>query len=190
MKSLNIIPSRFLKCFYSSTSPTISPITIQPTVQPSSQPSTSLSPSTDDIITTIAGTGTTSYSGDNGHATSASLYNPFGIALDSTGTNPHLILVNKRIFSFIPSGNVYIGDYFNHRVRKVTVTTGIITTFAGNGTGSAGTGKGSYGGDNGQATSAGLNNPRGVALDTSGSFRPKLVISFFSSVAFTKNFST
>ena len=63
-----------------------------------------------------------------------------------------------------PLGNVYIGDRYNHRIRKVTVSTGIITTFAGTGTSS-------YSGDNGQATSATLYNPTGVALDASGTIR-------------------
>ena len=58
-------------------------------------------------------------------------------------------------------GDVYIADYFNHRIRKVTVSTGIITLIAG-------TGSGSYSGDNGAATSATLNDPFGVALDASG----------------------
>ena len=58
-------------------------------------------------------------------------------------------------------GNVYIADRYNNRIRKVTVSTGIITTIAGTGTGS-------YSGDNGAATSAELNDPRGVALDASG----------------------
>ena len=43
------------------------------------------------IITTIAGTGTSSYSGDNGPATSATLYNPLGIALDAAGTHSSLL---------------------------------------------------------------------------------------------------
>ena len=58
-------------------------------------------------------------------------------------------------------GNVYIADYGNHRIRKVTVLTGVISTIAGSGTSS-------YSGDNGQATSAALYYPCGVALDTSG----------------------
>ena len=58
-------------------------------------------------------------------------------------------------------GNVYIGDNGNHRIRKVTVSTGIITTIAG-------TGGYSYSGDNGAATSATLQLPTGVALDASG----------------------
>ena len=58
-------------------------------------------------------------------------------------------------------GNVYIADNYNHRIRKVTVSTGIITTIAG--TGTAG-----YSGDNVAATSAALKFPRGVAVDASG----------------------
>ena len=56
---------------------------------------------------------------------------------------------------------MYIADEHNHRIRKVTVSTGIIST-------SAGTGTSSYSGDNGAATSATLNTPFGVALDASG----------------------
>ena len=56
---------------------------------------------------------------------------------------------------------MYIGDYGNHRIRKVTVSTGIITTIAG-------TGASSYSGDNGAATAATLNYPRGVVVDASG----------------------
>ena len=63
-------------------------------------------------------------------------------------------------------GNVYIADLWNHRIRKVTVSTGIITSIAGSG--GTGSTSGSYSGDNGAATSAGLNFPAGVALDASG----------------------
>ena len=56
---------------------------------------------------------------------------------------------------------MYIADTYNYRVRKIIVSTGIITTIAG-------TGVNSYFGDNGQATAAGLNNPYGVALDAAG----------------------
>ena len=56
-------------------------------------------------------------------------------------------------------GNVYIGDQFNNRIRKVS--TGIITTIAG-------TGSSSYSGDNGAAISAALAYPTGLALDVSG----------------------
>ncbi len=64
-------------------------------------------------------------------------------------------------FTIVYLGNVYIGDQSNNRIRKVTVSTGIITTIAG--TGGAG-----YSGDNGPATSAALNSPQGIALDASG----------------------
>ena len=58
-------------------------------------------------------------------------------------------------------GNVYIADHGNHRIRKVTVSTGIITTIAGTGTTT-------YSGDNGAATSATLYFPTGITLDASG----------------------
>ena len=58
-------------------------------------------------------------------------------------------------------GNVYIADFLNNRIRKVTESTGIINTIVGTGTQD-------YSGDNGAATSATLDNPRGVALDASG----------------------
>lgn len=58
-------------------------------------------------------------------------------------------------------GNVYISDNGNSRVRKITVSTGIISTIAG-------TGAGSFSGDGGQATSASFYYPLGIALDGSG----------------------
>jgi len=92
-------------------------------------------------IATIAGTaGTTGFAGDGGSALGAQLKFPTGIAVDK-------------------SGNIYIADGLNNRVRKVSG--GVITTVAGNGT--AG-----YTGDKGQAASAELNNPIGLALDSSG----------------------
>jgi len=94
------------------------------------------------IITTIAGNGTWGYSGDNGAATDASLFYPDAIALDL-------------------SNNLYIADYFDHTIRKVTTATGIITTVAGNGTDG-------YSGDGGQATNAQLDYPQGVAVDSLG----------------------
>ncbi len=56
---------------------------------------------------------------------------------------------------------MYIADTNNHRIRKMTVSTGFISTIAGTGTGG-------YSGDNGQATSAKLFYPYGITLDTSG----------------------
>jgi len=93
------------------------------------------------VITTVAGNGTFGFSGDNGPATSAGLYLPSGVAVDA-------------------SGNLYIADTANNRTRKVTPA-GVITTVAGNGTSG-------FSGDNGPATSAGLNGPVGVAVDTGG----------------------
>jgi hypothetical protein len=58
-------------------------------------------------------------------------------------------------------GNIYIGDSSNNRVRKVTVSTGIITTIAGTGTGS-------YSGDNSAASSATIKYPHGLVVDASG----------------------
>ena len=59
-------------------------------------------------------------------------------------------------------GNVYIADQSNHRIRKVTVSTGMISTTAGSST------SGTYSGDNGAATSATLSSPYGVVVDASG----------------------
>ena len=94
------------------------------------------------IITTVAGNGTQGYSGDGGAATSAELSGPFAVTVDA-------------------SGNIYIADEYNQRIRKVTVSTGIITTVAGNGTQG-------YSGDGGAATSAELSNVLSVAVDASG----------------------
>ena len=95
-----------------------------------------------DIITTIAGTGTAGYSGDTESATSATLNFPLGIAIDS-------------------SGNVFFTEFSNHILRKITVATGIISTYAGTGTAS-------YSGDGDLAISAGLNQPNGLCIDNSG----------------------
>jgi hypothetical protein len=108
------------------------------------------------VISTIAGTGTASYSGDGGLATSAAINIPAGIAIDS-------------------SGNVYFSDYNNHRVRKITVSTGIITTYVG-------TGASSYSGDGGAATSAALNYPAGLCIDTSGITHTKLLRLYYRSL--------
>ena len=90
-------------------------------------------------IATFAGGTVYGSTGDNGPATSALLYNPLSVAADS-------------------NGNIYIADSNNSRVRKVSG--GIITTFAGGGTGGLG--------DNGPATSATLGSPAGLAFDASG----------------------
>ena len=90
------------------------------------------------IITTVAGNGVGGYSGDNIPATSAALQ-PAQLSLDS-------------------SGNLYIADVYNSRIRLVNAATGIITTVAGGGTG----------GDGSLATNALLNNACGVKADSLG----------------------
>ncbi len=97
------------------------------------------------FITTVAGTCSTNYgfSGDGGAATSALLRGPQGVAVDS-------------------AGNIYISDTVNNRIRKVTVSTGIITTIAGSSTSTG------FGGDGDAATSALFYYPVGIALDSAG----------------------
>jgi sugar lactone lactonase YvrE len=96
---------------------------------------------TNGIITTVAGKGTSGFSGDGGQATNAAISNPAGVAVDG-------------------SGNLFIADYGNQRIRRVDPS-GIITTVAGKGT--AG-----FSGDGNQATNAALYNPSGVAVDAAG----------------------
>ncbi|GJQ59641.1 MAG: hypothetical protein SCALA701_24420 [Candidatus Scalindua sp.] len=93
------------------------------------------------IITTIAGSGQSGYSGDGGPATEASLNLPRGVAVDTVG-------------------NIYIADLYNHRIRKVDIT-GIITTVAGNG-------ELGDDGDGGPAIDAKLTRPVAVTVDVSG----------------------
>ncbi len=116
------------------------------------------------IITTIAGVGTTSASvGDGGPATSATLYNPSGVALDSSGIIICIYLVIQKLFvSQLSKGNVYVADWTNNRIRKVTVSTGVITTITGTGATSTSLG------DGGEATSSTLNGPYGISLDSPG----------------------
>jgi uncharacterized protein (TIGR03437 family) len=92
-------------------------------------------------ITTVAGNGTAGYSGDKAAATSAEMLGPSGVAVDS-------------------SGNLYIADTGNHVIRMVS-SSGTITTIAG-------TNVGGYSGDGGAATSAELDLPSGVTVDSSG----------------------
>ena len=92
------------------------------------------------IISTVAGDGTAGYTGNGSAATSAELNNPAAVALDS-------------------SGNIYIADYGNNVIRKVTVSTEDISTVAGDNT--AG-----YSGDGAAATSAELDEPGGLAIDS------------------------
>jgi sugar lactone lactonase YvrE len=93
------------------------------------------------VITTIAGTGTYGFGGDGGPAVGATLASPEGLAVDG-------------------SGNLYIADTGNERIRQVTPA-GIISTVAGNGT--AG-----FSGDGALAINAQLNFPQGVGVDSTG----------------------
>ncbi len=159
-----IVPSSDIPSLTPSALPTPAPSTATPTVTPTYYPS--LSPNSISIITTIAGSGATgstsgSFSGDGSDATSATLYCPVRIALDSSGTHLHLTIYTIFRLTVVTPGNVYISDNSNNRIRKVAVSTGIITTFAG-------TGASSYSGDGGAATSAELAYPTGIALDNSG----------------------
>ncbi len=92
------------------------------------------------IITTIAGKGTPGFSGDAGPATTAQLNYPSDVTVDT-------------------SGNVYIADIGNHRIRKVN-SAGIISTVAGS--------AGGFGGDGGPATAAKFAFPGGIAIDKQG----------------------
>jgi hypothetical protein len=94
------------------------------------------------VINTFAGTGAQGFSGDGGAATSAQLDSPTGIAVDA-------------------SNNVYIADTHNNRIREVLASTGVINTIAG-------TGVAGFAGDGGAATSALLNYPTAVAVDSAG----------------------
>ncbi|MFH1674773.1 MAG: RHS repeat-associated core domain-containing protein [Pseudomonadota bacterium] len=96
---------------------------------------------TNGIITTVAGNGTRGYSGDGGPATEAQFRYPTGVAVDA-------------------SGNLYVADTENHRIRKIDIN-GIITTVAGNGTLG-------YDGDGGPAIEAAVRSPYGIAVDSEG----------------------
>jgi sugar lactone lactonase YvrE len=93
-------------------------------------------------IRTLAGTGYADYNGDGINATTATLNYPVDLAVDQ-------------------AGDIYIADDLNNRIRKITVSTGKITTVAG--TGIAG-----YNGDDIDATKANLNRPEGVGVDGVG----------------------
>jgi hypothetical protein len=93
------------------------------------------------VITTVAGSGKSGLCGDGGPATSACLSQPTGVAVDA-------------------SGNLYIADNANYRIRKVD-TSGKISTYAGNGSPT-------FCGDGELATQACLHTPTGVAVDAKG----------------------
>ena len=97
---------------------------------------------TSGILSVFAGTGTAGFFGDSGPASTAELNEPVSMAVDT-------------------SGNIYIGDANNHRVRKIDIITGIITTIAGTGTPT-------FGGDGGPATAADIVSPSGLYVDKRG----------------------
>ena len=91
------------------------------------------------VITTIAGTGEKGFSGDGGPASRAQMNEPYGIVIDR-------------------SGNIYVADRLNRRVRRIDAASGMIATLAGDG-------GGKFSGDGGASTRAGLAEPNGLALD-------------------------
>ena len=148
------------------------------------------------VITTVAGNGTAGFSGDNGLAINAQLSDPISVAADSAGNlyiadrgNRRIRKVSNGVITTVAgngiccfggdsgpavsaqlsgdvrgiavdsAGDLYIAESGNNRIRKVS--NGVITTVAGNGT--AG-----FSGDNGPASGAQINNPRGIAVDSAG----------------------
>ncbi|MGH8999159.1 MAG: hypothetical protein ACRDY7_07185 [Acidimicrobiia bacterium] len=95
------------------------------------------------VVTTVAGTGTAGFGGDGGPATGAAVSWPHAVVLDPAGAN------------------LYLADTANHRVRRIEVASGLISTVAG-------TGAPGFGGDGGPATAALLNGPKGLAVGPAG----------------------
>lgn len=155
-------------------------------------------PALGDDITTYAGTGSAGYSGDGGPATSAKIWRPSGLTVAANGdiyfADRDNNVVRKvdastgdistvagggvaltgdgglatsgwmnepQTMAVDAAGNVYIADTQNHRIRKIDVGTGFISTIAG-------TGVQGYSGDGGAATSAKLNQPKGIDIDSAG----------------------
>jgi len=95
-----------------------------------------------EVITSICGTSIAGYNGDGGLADTSKLNGPGSVIADSIG-------------------NVYIADASNHRIRKIDVTTGLISTIAG-------TGVQGFSGDNGKAVNAQINLPGDICFDSYG----------------------
>jgi sugar lactone lactonase YvrE len=104
------------------------------------------------VITTIAGTGASGFSGDNGKAVAAQL------SLTNSGVPVQQYLTGMAVDAV---GNLYVADANNQRVREINSVTGVISTLVG-------TGVGNYFGDGGPAKAASLSSPAGLALDASG----------------------
>lgn len=147
-------------------------------------------------ISTVAGSGVQGFAGDGGPATSAALNSPSGIAVDGAGNlyiadteNQRIRRVSNGVITTIAgtgafgfggdgaaasgavfasptavaldgSGSIYVADTQNHRIRKIN-SAGMISTFAGSGVQG-------YDGDNGNATSAKLDSPSSIAIDSGG----------------------
>jgi uncharacterized protein (TIGR03437 family) len=132
-------------------------------------------------ISTVAGNGLLSYSGDGGPPTGAQLNGPLGIAADNTGSlfiadsqngvvrivrNGAVAsvgggtLVIPRSVAADAAGNAYVADAQDNRVRKIAPD-GTVTTYAGNGTNG-------FAGDGGPAANAELSSPAAVAVDPAG----------------------
>jgi len=94
------------------------------------------------VISTISGTGQTKFFGDNGPAEKAALNEPVALALDG-------------------HGYLYIADQSNNRIRKIDLSSGVITTVAG-------TGESGYNGDGAQGPDTALAGPSGLAVDQEG----------------------
>ena len=148
---------------------------------------------TDGIVTTVAGT-TSGFSGEGGAAAQAQINAPLGVAVDAQGNiflsdsnNRRVRKISAGVISIYagsgayrfggdgspavaalfnqpsdvaigPDGSVFVSDRLNHRVRKIAKDQTITTV--------AGDGFARFGGDNGPATSASLNFPLGIAVDT------------------------
>jgi hypothetical protein len=95
------------------------------------------------VITTVAGSGDFTFAGDGGAALAAGISGPFNVS--------------------VSGGSLFIADRGNHRVRRVDLLSGTITTVAGNGVAT-------FGGDGGPATAASLSFPRGMAVVNGGLF--------------------
>src|SRR5437763_13848856 len=91
---------------------------------------------------TIAGTGVAGFSGDGGPGVKAQINNPYGLTIG-------------------PDGALYFCEIGNHRVRRLDLQSGIIST-------AAGSGQKGYAGDGGPATAASLNEPYEVRFDGAG----------------------
>ncbi len=116
------------------------------------------------IITTIAGTGTSGFGGDGGLATAANMTQPWGLDLDPA------------------TGNIYFSDFLNRRVRKIDPS-GVVTTIAGNGSAI-------HSGDGGPATAAGIAGPTAIKMHGTDLYIAEVYSSYVRKVDAAGNIST